>query len=238
MRSHLKLYFDFDQKTEKLEDAEKGRLLLAMLRYAKDGTEPDNLYGNEQYLFPIFKMMIDEDIIAYDAKVSNGSKGGRPVKAEEPKETEENLTKPKITEIHKKEERRKKREEKENTLTGVRENLFERFWFAYPRHEGKQNAQKAFEKLNVDDELLTKILTAIDRQKQSTQWKENGGQYIPHPATWLNGRRWEDETQTYTDTRPIRAVNAQQYSQRDYNDEDAEAYARMLRNAVEEDALP
>ena len=20
-----------------------------------------------------------------------------------------------------------------------------------------------------------------------------GGRYIPHPATWLNGRRWEDE---------------------------------------------
>lgn len=237
MRSHMKLYFDFDQKTSRLNDEEKGRLLLAMLRYAKDGTE-EELTGNEQFLFPIFKMMIDEDITAYDAKVSNGSKGGRPVKDEKPNEAEENLTEPKETEIPKKEERRKKREEKENTLTGVREKMFERFWSAYPRHEGKQNAQRAFDKLNVDEELLAKILSAIERQKQSSQWKENGGQYIPHPATWLNGHRWEDETQTYTDTRPIRAVNAQQYSQRDYDDEDAEAYARFLRNTDEEDALP
>jgi hypothetical protein len=31
---------------------------------------------------------------------------------------------------------------------------FEKFWSAYPRHEAKQNALKAFEKINPDDELL------------------------------------------------------------------------------------
>jgi len=28
---------------------------------------------------------------------------------------------------------------------------------------------------------------------QSESWNRDGGRYIPHPSTWLNGRRWEDE---------------------------------------------
>ena len=37
------------------------------------------------------------------------------------------------------------------------------------------------------------MLEAIDRQKQTTAWRKNNGQRIPHPATWLNNRQWEDE---------------------------------------------
>ena len=37
------------------------------------------------------------------------------------------------------------------------------------------------------------MLQAIDRQKQTTAWRKNNGQFIPHPATWLNNRQWEDE---------------------------------------------
>ena len=45
------------------------------------------------------------------------------------------------------------------------------------------------------------MMSAVTAQKQSRQWRENNGQYIPNPATWLNQRRWEDEvTQTAGDT--------------------------------------
>ena len=37
------------------------------------------------------------------------------------------------------------------------------------------------------------LLTAIERQKCGRQWQEDGGKYIPNPATWLNQGRWEDE---------------------------------------------
>ena len=69
--------------------------------------------------------------------------------------------------------------------------LFDQFWQAYPRKVGKRNAQKAFERLQVDKPLLDKMLRQIAHAKQSRQWQDV--QYIPHPATWLNGRRWEDE---------------------------------------------
>jgi hypothetical protein len=28
---------------------------------------------------------------------------------------------------------------------------------------------------------------------KSRQWTDEGGKYIPHPATWLNNHRWEDQ---------------------------------------------
>ena len=195
MRSHLKVYFDFDVKAKELTEEEKGRLLLVMLRYAKDGTEPE-MIGNERFLFPVFKAQIDEDIKAYETKVANGSRGGRPVMNREPEETETNRNKPEITEnnqteteeseIRKKEERRKKKEER-------RDIYFDRFWESYPRKEAKQTAKKAFEKLNPDEALLQTMLEAIERFKGSAQWREENGRFIPHPATWINQRRWEDE---------------------------------------------
>ena len=72
--------------------------------------------------------------------------------------------------------------------------MFDQFWEAYPRKVGKRNAQKAFERLQVDKPLLDKMLRQIAHAKQSRQWQDV--QYIPHPATWLNGRRWEDELPT------------------------------------------
>ena len=231
MRSHLKVYFDFEVKAKELTEEEKGRLLLAMLRYAKDGTEPE-MIGNERFLFPVFKVQIDEDIKAYETKVANGSRGGRPVMNIEPEETEINRNKPEITEnnrtepkeseIHKKEERRKKKEEK-------RDIYFDRFWESYPRKEAKQTARKAFEKLNPDEDLLLTMLEAIDRFKETAQWKEENGRFIPHPATWLNQRRWEDDLPK-GETHSKKTVSAQDYEQRDYSGQEEtmeEALARL-----------
>ena len=68
---------------------------------------------------------------------------------------------------------------------------FDRFWSAYPRHTDKERARKAFIKLAPNDELLQTILDAIAKQRASRQWSDP--QYIPHPSTWLNQKRWEDE---------------------------------------------
>lgn len=74
--------------------------------------------------------------------------------------------------------------------------MFDRFWLAYPRRVGKSAARKAFEKIKPSEELLATILDAVAVQSQSDQWKREGGQYIPHPSTWLNQGRWEDEVQS------------------------------------------
>ena len=52
-------------------------------------------------------------------------------------------------------------------------------------------ARKAFERINPDDKLLAVMLQWIEAAKYSKQWQTP--EFIPHPATWLNQRRWEDD---------------------------------------------
>lgn len=71
---------------------------------------------------------------------------------------------------------------------------FDTFWATYPKKKAKAKALDVWEKLNPTEELTKTIIAAVERQKQSPQWRKDNGQYIPHPATWLNQRRWEDES--------------------------------------------
>lgn len=72
---------------------------------------------------------------------------------------------------------------------------FEAFWKAYPRKQGKGNARTAFKKAKAKGVPLEKMIQAIEQQKCSKQWKTDGGQFIPLPATWLNQERWDDSLQ-------------------------------------------
>ncbi len=69
---------------------------------------------------------------------------------------------------------------------------FERFWQVYPKKKAKQAAFNAWSKLKPDGELLNKIFASLEQQKKSVQWTKDDGQFVPYPATWLNGKRWED----------------------------------------------
>ena len=75
-------------------------------------------------------------------------------------------------------------------------DMFETFWKAYPRKEKKQDAKKAFMKLKPSEDLFKAIMAGLENHKKSEQWTRDKGQYIPHPTTWLNGRRWEDELES------------------------------------------
>jgi hypothetical protein len=81
----------------------------------------------------------------------------------------------------------------------VIDQRFNEFWAAYPRKQGKGDARKKWHKLKPDAALHSKILTAIETAKRSRQWQRDNGQYIPHPSTWLNQGRWDDEFQTTGD---------------------------------------
>ena len=70
---------------------------------------------------------------------------------------------------------------------------FDLFWAAYPKRTGKDLARASFAKRKVTSTLLEEMLAAIAKQKNTDQWKKDGGQYIPAPATWLNQGRWQDE---------------------------------------------
>ncbi|MBA7690629.1 hypothetical protein ES703_99160 [subsurface metagenome] len=77
--------------------------------------------------------------------------------------------------------------------SGKVESKFDLFWSAYPKKMGKGAARRAFEKIKPSDDLLQKILSAVEQQSKSEQWLKEDGRYVPNPATWLNQERWDDE---------------------------------------------
>ncbi len=95
-----------------------------------------------------------------------------------------------VTQSKSKSKSKSKEKEKEKELE---QDLFDRFWVVYPRKVGKKDAVKAWSKLKPDEALTIQIIEGVERWKLSTQWTKDGGQYIPYPATFLNGERWKDE---------------------------------------------
>lgn len=69
---------------------------------------------------------------------------------------------------------------------------FAAFWKAYPRRTDKGHARTAWPK------AIAKAAAAdiIAGAQRFAEWIDSEGkdrQFIPHPATWLNGERWSDE---------------------------------------------
>ena len=63
------------------------------------------------------------------------------------------------------------------------------FWQMYPRKIDKDRARRAWKKLHPARAMANAILEGLRRWKKCDQWQEE--RFIPHPTTWLNGRRWE-----------------------------------------------
>jgi hypothetical protein len=73
---------------------------------------------------------------------------------------------------------------------------FAEFWLAYPRKDAKEAAVKAFQKIAPDAALLASMLNAIKAQGLADRCAKGEKKFVPMPATWLNGKRWQDEPGT------------------------------------------
>ena len=174
-----------------LSDDEAGRLAKAVWAYTMRG-EMRELSGAVGAVFALILMTLQQDEQAMtelsQKRAEAGAKGG--------KQTQANASKAKQTEANQanadnKIKNKNKSIDKDidiNTLDG-----FDAFWAAYPRKTGKGEARKAWAKIKPNAELIQQILDAVKWQSQSDQWQKDNGQFIPHPATWLNQQRWEDE---------------------------------------------
>jgi hypothetical protein len=69
-------------------------------------------------------------------------------------------------------------------------NYRDLFWQAYPRHTARKKAFEALDRVwRADETPFDVILAGCARL---TGWMLDP-RYVPHPATWLNGDRWNDE---------------------------------------------
>jgi hypothetical protein len=69
---------------------------------------------------------------------------------------------------------------------------FDAFWAVYPKKRSRSDAEKAWRKLAPSPELRQRIQDAIAVQRTDPRWVEDDGRWIPFPAKWITGRRWED----------------------------------------------
>lgn len=148
---YIKIYPDFINVVQELDNGARGRLLLAIMQYA-NGEEPDELTGAERIAYIVLKGQIDRDADAYEANAKkqseNGKKGGRPKKdekiekpkkptafSENPKKPplfSETQRKPKKPEEEKEEEKEEDKNKKEKENKSVRETTHALFMRLLP----------------------------------------------------------------------------------------------------------
>ena len=76
---------------------------------------------------------------------------------------------------------------KEKNRTEKTDDGFGAFWALWPRKENKPTAQRAWAKLTEQERGLA--------VSQAPGWLQGRDiKFTPHPGTYLNGRRWEDQT--------------------------------------------
>jgi hypothetical protein len=79
---------------------------------------------------------------------------------------------------------------------------FAAFWEAYPKKKAKADAWKAWQQKK--GEIPDNIIEVVELNKSSNKdWIKDGGQFIPLPASWIRGARWEDEI---TNTSTVKKV--------------------------------
>lgn len=84
--------------------------------------------------------------------------------------------------------------EKENELL----TDFEEAWKAYPRKQGKDNAQRDYLKARKEGVSKEEILSGIEKYKWQIAACKTEPQYVLHGSTWFHQRRWTDE---FTETK-------------------------------------
>ncbi len=192
------LHTEYREQVMRLDMEQRGKLFTAILACAA-GEDIPELDPLTDMAFSFISAQIERDMVKWsqtrEKRAAAGQKGGKASgKARNQKEANASETEP------------CEANEAVNINVNVNDNinnippksptgdkgLFERFWEVYPKKVSKADAAKAFKKLKVDEALLDEMLTALGWQRQSDSWTRDGGKYVLYPATWLNGRRWED----------------------------------------------
>lgn len=195
MREYFCAYHSMLDATRKLSDAEVGRLFRGLLQYSMTKEQPQNLQGREEVVFDIYSQQIDREIEKYEQTCKRNQMNVTSRYQSLPVVTSRNES------YQNKDKDKDKDEEKDKDKTSSPRRRgggdvpaeFTRFWAVYPRKVSKQTALKAWRALKPDAGLVDAIVADVTRRLE-TEWRGKDMQYIPHPSTYLNQRRWEDET--------------------------------------------
>ena len=202
-RTWMETFDDLDNETV-------GEIIKMIMHYGMNGEDiSDNMSPAARAIFKMSKGNID----ASNQKRINGAKGGKAKgkqtesESQSESQADEKQTESKPQANEKQPTSNKDKDVNKDVNRDVNVNniktsssprsatdaRFDIFWQTYPNKVGKENARKAWSKIKPDAELFDKIIKKVEELKVCDDWTKNGGQYIPHPATWLNRGGWDDE---------------------------------------------
>lgn len=65
--------------------------------------------------------------------------------------------------------------------------------------------------------MFSSIIDSLEQFRGCKDWLKENGQYIPYPSTWLNQKRWEDESII----KGTEQENKSSFEQREYDNLDS-----------------
>lgn len=149
-----------------------------------------NVTNNTKVQMAIEKELaeVPETVLKYKSEIINHKSEGMDTLSIGYKSQENGSTEPK-TPVDKK---RGKTGNNIKSTSSLYSEEFERFWAVYPRKVGKGAAWSAWQKLHPNPQLIERIISVTLIYAQTPQWKKENGQFVPHPTTFLNQRRFDD----------------------------------------------
>lgn len=205
---YLQIFADKEELLEPFDDAERGRLLTAMMRYALH-CEEIPLAGNERFIWPVFKQMIDQSREALENKRKAGS-------ARQQKAAEDNTTQQDAAQAQQTEAKGGIKQESRIKNQDIRININNNGGIGKPR--GARFSPPTPEAVS---EYAREAGITIDAQQfvdfyAAKGWKVGSAPMKDWQAAARNWARRDAK-----DARPpntIKRVGAQQYTQRTYTE--------------------
>lgn len=185
-RGQFTFYRSFWEAVQDLPKKDRLPILEAIISYALDGTVPAGMTKGQSAFFSLVKPNLD----SARKKASSGKQGGSKAKANgkqaENKKEKEN----EIEKENKKENEIEIEGEKDKEQTPSIGSLFEAFWNNYPDKRDRDGAEEAWFRNVPDVPTAYKMLVELDAWKDSAQWNDQNGAFVPMASNWLNKGYW------------------------------------------------
>ena len=215
-RKSIIIYTDILQHLQMLSLEESGSVLVGILNYANTGEVP-KLTAAAGMCFSFLRAQIDRDTEKWERtremRVEAGRIGGiaSGESRSTPKQNEANeASASKLKQIEANEAVNVTVTVPVNAPVSVSGNKeirnsadkphksetdFDSFWKEYPRKTAKTDARKAFDILmkSKDAPTIERLVQSVTDHKRSKDWTKDGGQFIPHPATFIRKGMYDDE---------------------------------------------
>ncbi|MBQ1779374.1 MAG: hypothetical protein IIZ93_14565 [Acidaminococcaceae bacterium] len=235
--NYLKVWTNFRDVIQTLDDAEKGRLFDAMLLYAETGEEPEAFAGNERVIWPVAKRDIDMAMQWRETRRINGMKGGRPktnANQQKPMQTNSNQQKPKETNLNQNEPEETLKEKKRNEIkrnetkrNEMKSSFMDDFAAADIQHEHDRILNAAedagFKMSNTVRARLISLYADYGMEKMLSGFNEcatHGAPTLAYLEAVLKGTGKKKPV--------VSVLPAQDYHQRDNSDAQEAAFERMM----------